>query len=308
MIRTTFTINSPVDNLPLDVLLFECECPKGIVQICHGMSEHKERYIPFMKYLYDHGYASIIHDHRGHGKSVLSVDDIGYLYDGGHKALVEDVYAVNQFIHEKYPNLPVVLFGHSMGSLVVRAFTKEKDDTIDGLIVCGSPSENKLAAVGKSLSKIIMKTKGGKYHSNLIHEMAFGSYNKGIKRARSKNSWLCTDPTVVEKYDKDELCGFVFTANGFYNLFDMMQYVYNKTGWKKTNEKLPIHFIAGSNDPCITSQKLFSDAVNFMRGIGYKSVTSKLYPKMRHEILNEVGKERVYSDVVENMNVWCRRK
>lgn len=307
MMKTMLTVNSKIDGLPLDVLIYECENAKGIVQICHGMSEYKERYVPFMKFLYDNGYVSIIHDHRGHGKSVKSEEDLGYMGDGGYEAMIDDVRTINEFAKEHYPNLPVILFGHSMGSMVVRAYAKQYDFTINGLIVCGSPSENKLAGVAKTMSKTMMITKGGHYRSDFLNNLAFGSYNKNIKKPNSKNSWLATDMNVVKKYDNDDLCGFVFTTNGFYNLFSLMQYCYDKKGWAMENSDLPIHFIAGSSDPCIVSQKAFSDAVNVMRDVGYKTVTGKLFPKMRHEILNEIGKERVYSDIVNNINKWCRQ-
>lgn len=304
MEKISMKINSKVDGLPLDTLLYECEDEpaKGVVQLCHGMCEHKERYIPFMKELCKNGYNVIIHDHRGHGGSVLSKDDLGFMSEGGHKALVLDTLAVNEFVHDKYPALPVYLFGHSMGSLVVRMYLKQYDRTIDGLIVCGSPSENPLAGVGKFLAKLIMLIRGEHYRSKFLDKLAFGSYNKNIAFPASEHSWICTDDAVVIEYCNDELCGFLFTANGFYNLTDMSKQVYEKRDWNVTKKELPIHFIAGESDPCIVSESAFKSAVNFLKARGYTNVTSKLYPKMRHEVLNEKGKEEVYSDVIAILN------
>ena len=67
-------IKSSSDNLELELIYMEPKGEiKGVVQISHGMSEHKERYYEFMEYLKDNGYAVVIHDHRGHGdrKSVV---------------------------------------------------------------------------------------------------------------------------------------------------------------------------------------------------------------------------------------------
>lgn len=124
------------------------------------MCEHKERYLDFIEYLNDCGYVVIIHDHRGHGKSVLDETDLGYFYGEGARAIVEDVHQLTNYIKKKYPNLPVCLFGHSMGSLVVRNYIQKYDHEINALIVCGSPSKNKLAGLGKLLCKAIAMVKG----------------------------------------------------------------------------------------------------------------------------------------------------
>ena len=163
-------IKSRHDNLDLSLLICtpdkgtaENVAPKAIVQFSHGMCEHKERYIPFMEYLCDNGYACIIHDHRGHGASVKSEEHLGFFYSGGWKALVEDILAVNTFAHGMFPGIPLFLFGHSMGSMAVRSFTKRYDDKIDGLIVCGSPSKNNGAGIGRMLAKLASWFRGPHY-------------------------------------------------------------------------------------------------------------------------------------------------
>ena len=128
--KKTVYLTSKQDGLKLHVLLMEPEqSPKGIVQICHGMAEHKERYEPFMQMLCSNGYISVIHDHRGHGKSVKDVVDLGYFYDDSGKAIIEDAHQVTTWMKERYgEELPYHLFGHSMGSLVVRCYLKKYDD------------------------------------------------------------------------------------------------------------------------------------------------------------------------------------
>ena len=86
----------------------------GILQVAHGMCEHKERYLPFLQEMADHGYLCIIHDHRGHGESVRQPEDLGYFYPDGGTAIVSDLYQVTRWIREQYPELPLYLFGHSM--------------------------------------------------------------------------------------------------------------------------------------------------------------------------------------------------
>ena len=157
--KKTVYLTSKQDGLKLHVLLMEPEqSPKGIVQICHGMAEHKERYEPFMQMLCNNGYISVIHDHRGHGKSVKDAVDLGYFYDDSGKAIIEDAHQVTTWMKERYGGeLPYHLFGHSMGSLVVRCYLKKYDDELDSLIVCGSPSENKAAKAAGFLAKTACK-------------------------------------------------------------------------------------------------------------------------------------------------------
>ena len=135
-------IESEADGLDIsDLAVVPEETPyRGILQLVHGMSEYKERYLPFMEYLAKKGYVCVIHDHRGHGKSVRALDALGYMYGGGADAILKDIEVVNREMHQQLPDLPLILFGHRMGSLAVRAFARDHDDCMDMLIVCGSPS------------------------------------------------------------------------------------------------------------------------------------------------------------------------
>ena len=147
---------SDADGLRISALSI---CPeempyKGVIQLVHGMSEHKERYEPFMEYMASLGYVAVIHDHRGHGQSVRSGDDLGYMYGGGADAMLADIASVNRQIREKFPDLPLILMGHSMGSLAVRAFAAEHDDCMDMLIVCGSPSNRRARIAGSVIAKL----------------------------------------------------------------------------------------------------------------------------------------------------------
>lgn len=285
--------------------------PKGIVQLVHGMAEHRERYHDFMDYLAGQGYVVIIHDHRGHGASLHAEGGYGYFGKNGVEGIISDVHQVTEYVKQRFPGLSLTLFGHSMGSLVVRCYMKQYDQDVNRLIVCGSPSKNPGLGAGLTVAKLMKIFRGEKHRSKLINRLAFGGYNKrSAKLARQNgnldaaydagpNSWIVSDPAVVAAYDADERDGFTFTLNGFIILFSLMKRAYDPRGWQMKNPAAPIFFIAGSDDPCIISQKDFEKAVNFMRARGYQDVVSKLYPKMRHEILNERGKLEVWSDVVD---------
>lgn len=295
-----FTIQSPCDGLPLACLCCEPEGiePKGTVQLVHGMCEHKERYIPFMEWLAGNGYFVVINDHRGHGASVKSPEDLGYFYENGWQSMLKDTKAVTDWAKAKWPGKPFTLLGHSMGSMVVRSYAKRYDDAIDVLILSGCPSDNPGKGAGKVIAKMFGIFRGWHYRPVLLQIMSFGAYNKPFRDEGFKNAWVCSDKQVLKEYHNDPLCHYIFTANGFYNLMGLMQDCYGKKGWKMSRPDLPVHFISGAQDSCRISDKALEKARALMEKVGYKSVDLKLYPDMRHEILNESDKQVVWNDVL----------
>lgn len=297
--RKDFYLESKIDALPLHVLVREPKGEiKGIVQICHGMMEHKERYENFMEMLVSKGYVAIIHDHRGHGKSVRSRKDLGYFYDDTGEAIVEDAFMISQWAKKEYPDVPLHLFGHSMGSLIVRCYLKKHDDMIDSLIVCGSPSKNPAAKVAVVIAELICKVADRK-PGKVFHKIVFDMYRKVMGNKGSANSWISYNEENVKAYEKHELDGFMFTYNGFLNTFKLMTETYNPSGWAVRNPELPVLFIAGKDDPCITSRKQYAKAIKSLKEMGYPHVRGVLFHHMRHEILNEHGVEKVYGKVIE---------
>ena len=156
----TFTVPGAADGVRLSTLVIAPESPKAVLQLVHGMAEHKERYIPFMNYLSEAGYACVICDLRGHGATVTDPKDLGWMGKGGMQALVDDVHCVTDWARAQYPGLPFFLFGHSMGSMIVRSYLKRYDRDIDGLVVCGSPSKNPAAGLGDFLAGCISCFRG----------------------------------------------------------------------------------------------------------------------------------------------------
>ncbi len=296
-------VKSNQDGLELEMSIIKPEGEiKGIVQIAHGMAEHKERYYSFMEYLVGNGYLAVIHDHRGHGVSVKTQKDLGYFYDDKAEYIVEDMHQITKQMKEQYPDKKLILFGHSMGSMVVRKYIKKYDKDIDQLIVCGSPSKNPYVGLALMIVKILKVFKGEYHRSNLVQKLAFDSYHKKIENPISENAWVCANEETVKEYDKDKLNGFIFTLNGFQNLFTLMKDIYTKQGWELEKKDLPIFFIAGEEDPVIVSQKDWQKAQNFLKEIGYQNVSGKLYQGMRHEILNEKDKKIVFEDILKWIN------
>ncbi|MCF0136061.1 MAG: alpha/beta fold hydrolase [Lachnospiraceae bacterium] len=293
--QSTFVISSSSDGLELHALEIRPEEEvRGVLVLVHGMAEHKERYILFMEYMASLGYACLIHDHRGHGESVRDPEDLGFMYANGAEAIVEDVQDMVREAERRYPQLPIHMFGHSMGSLIVRCYLQKYDDRLTSLTISGCVAQNPAADAGKFMAALVGKIKGDHYRSPLITAMAFGSYNKAFPRAKSSYAWLNSDEEAVQQYEEDPLCGFVFTANGYENLMKLLKQCYQNGSYQKKNPALPILFLSGADDPCCMGEKGFHGAVDYLKSAGYKNTAGVLLPGMRHEILNEPGRMKVY--------------
>ena len=303
VMQKDFKLRSDFDGLELSVCtVVPNGAPKALVQFAHGMAEHKERYLPFMEFLAEHGYASIINDHRGHGGSVKFPDDLGFFYAGGAQALVEDLHQLTLWFRKQYPGLKLILFGHSMGSLAVRVYRQKYDRDIDGLVVCGSPGQNPATGAGLALNKVMTLFKGERYISPLFVQMTTGSFSKRHPSKDTVNAWLSVNQDNVRAYDADPLCGFPFTLNGYKALLTLMRDAYAATPAR--NPSLPVHFVSGEEDPCAPDRAGFDKAVECVKSAGYKTVTSKMYPGMRHEILNHTDHQVVYDDLLAVMDGW----
>lgn len=296
-----FFLKSRFDDVLLATELYRPEGvnPKALVQIVHGMCEHKERYRPFVEFLVENGYAVVIHDQRGHGESVKKNKDLGYLYNGGWNALVEDMKDILEYARSILPDgLPVCVLGHSMGSMVARSYLKRYDSTINTMILSGSPSDNPLKGRARVFASICSALLGAHCRPKILHKKSFGEFNLAFRNEEFPNAWVCSDPDVQEAYHNDPLCNFRFTANGFKNLFLLMEDCYSVEGWEPQNPAVPVYFLSGAEDPCRVDDISLENAVNNIKRAGYQRVTFKMYPKMRHEILNEKDKQTVWNDIL----------
>ena len=298
--KKEFTIKSNKDNLSLSVFMMVPKNPVGIVQISHGMCEHKERYYDFMEFLSTNGYITIIHDQRGHGKSINNKDDLGYMYDRTSEYIVEDFHQITEYIKKEYPDLPLILFGHSMGSLIVRNILKKYPEDIDKMVICGSPSKHtflNFAVFVDIVSTMIYRD--DHHRCPILNKIVIGPYIKSVKHANTNFDWICTNQDVVEEYCNDPLTGFLFTNNAYFSLFKLLKNTYNKKDWNITNPKMPIFFIAGAEDPVIINKKEWLKSIDFLRKIGYTNIKSKLYRNSRHELINEYTNNVVYKDIID---------
>ncbi len=275
---------------------------KGVFQMVHGMAEYSDRYDGFARVIADDGWAVFMHDHAGHGKSIKTKDDLGYFGDkDGYKALIEDVYTVTKLAKDKYPELPVFLYGHSMGSFVVRGYAAKYGGEIAGLIPCGTAGANPAAGIGAALAGCIAKVKGTHYRSEFINNLAFGSYNKRFTDGNTGFEWLSKNSDNVKAYCADELCGYKFTAVGYRDLFNLLASVNNSQWFASVPKDLPIRLIAGADDPVGAYGKGVTEVYDKLKETGH-NVSIKIYTGLRHEIHNEKECGEVFSDIIAWLN------
>lgn len=272
--------------------------PTAVLQIIHGIAEFIERYDDFANYLNSQGILVVAEDHMGHGQSINGAGVRGFFH-GGWFTAVADSYELLQKIRQEYPDIPYILFGHSMGSFMARTILcKYPDSGIDAAIICGTGWQPRqmLPAVIKACELVCKKTEE-QNPSNLLQNLVFGGYNKKVEHARTDYDWLTRDAKCVDAYISHPLCGFVPSCGLLRDMLKGIQYIENPKNLANMKKELPVLFIAGSDDPVGSYGKGVLQTADAFRSSGMEHVSHKLYPLCRHEILNEINKQEVYEDI-----------
>lgn len=271
---------------------------KGVVQIVHGIAEYALRYESFALYLNSLGYGMVAEDHMGHGQSIGEDTVQGYFH-GGWFAAVEDTMTLMKTTMVQYPELPYVLFGHSMGSFMARTIlAKYPDCGITACVICGTAWQSPaLISAVLPLTKTVCKLDGETVPSPKLQNLVFGAYNKRIKNPRTGFDWISRDAEMVDKYVADPLCGFVATGGLLRDMMTGLAYIHKSSSLAHMDKELPVLFAAGETDPVGDYGKGVLKAAKRFREAGMRHVSVKLYPGCRHEILNETNREKIYREL-----------
>lgn len=278
--------------------------PKAVIQIAHGMAETAQRYETFAKVLTKNGYIVYINDHRGHGKTAKIIENVGHLAEKeGFRCLVEDMYTLTNIIKKENEDLPIYLFGHSMGSFASQRYIMDYSNNLSGLILCGS---NGKQGIILNLAHLIInheiKKYGRRFKSNKINNLIFGG--EIIRRnEKTKFDWLSRDKEQVEKYINDPFCGVVCSCGFFYDLVQGLKEIEDKENLKKVPLDIPIYIISGDKDPIGKNGNGVLRLRDRYIKLGVKDVTCKLYKDGRHELLNEINREEVFEDIICWLNI-----
>jgi len=275
--------------------------PIGHVHLLHGMVEHIGRYDDFATFLMNKGFVVTGHDHRGHGITAEKNGQYGYFADKvGFERVAEDVREVLLHVRVDMGDIPLLLFGHSMGSFIARRYMQKYSDSLTKVVLSGTTfNPGFMGDLGKAVGKLVSALKSPESEGALLNSMAFGGFNKQIKNPKTSFDWLSTDETEVQKYIEDPLCGFIPTNRFYIDLFDGLKIIHQDTENNHIKKDLPVLVISGAKDPVGKDGKDIFKVANGLKNVGMTNVSVHLVEDARHEILNEVNKLLTY-EIIAN--------
>ena len=264
-----------------------------ILVIAHGMAEYCERYAPLAEWLTQSNIAVVALNHRGHGMDCVD-EDLGFFADHfGWSLVIEDLHKTIAFARKEIPDVPVTLFGHSMGSFIAQNYVEQHKD-VDQLILGSTNRINRPKLAGSLLLLSFIKFfKGKRGTSAFVDYLSFGVFNNKFRPVRTESDWISRDTEHVDAYVADPYCGFPCTLLLWQDFISGMLSI-NPRKWPVS---MPIHFISGSHDPVGEFGKGIQLLVNQVKRKGKNVCSFKLYPEARHELVNESNADEVWADI-----------
>ncbi|MBO5197422.1 MAG: alpha/beta hydrolase [Lachnospiraceae bacterium] len=271
---------------------------QGSVVVLHGMAEHHERYYPFADFLNRNGFDVYLYDHRGHGVD-KSAEQLGFFAEkNGDRLVVSDAIQVLKHVKAQGRSDRLVLFGHSMGSLIARNVIQHYDE-MDCAIICGTTMPPSLVSLaGYKIASLLCSLQGPRHYSPFLDRLLFSGPQYKKLCTRTSNDWLTRDAAIVSAYNQDPFCGFLCTTSFYRDLIHLTFLAGKKELIAETRKDLPIFLISGDNDPVGGCGSQVKSLFKLLNRLGFEKVTLKLYPDARHEILNEPDHEVVMSEIV----------
>ena len=280
---------------------------RAVLQICHGVAEHIARYDAFARYLNGLGIAVVGHDHLGHGLSLPEGGTPVYFGAGNTwNTVVDDIYVLHQRIRLWYPDVPLCIMGHSMGSFLTRTYLIRYPGTVKAAVIMGTGWQPKaVIAGGMAVAKAVGAVVGENGTSDLVTNLAFGAYNKLFAPNRTSCDWLSADEDNVDTYMADPLCGADATVGLFRQMLLGIRFNQKLSNLRQMDPRIPVLFVAGEKDPVGDCGNGVRRTYQEFRRAGVQDCTLKLYPGLRHEILNEKAQQQ---QIFEDIGQWLTSK
>ena len=272
--------------------------PRAVLQIAHGMCEYIGRYQPMIEFFTACGFVVAGNDALGHGASALPPERGHFADKNGYRCVLADLKTMNAVLHQRFPDLPVALYGHSMGSLFARWYAELWPDTICALILGGTAGPAARNRLGLFLAAAAAAVAGPRYRSRLIVRLQTGAYCRRIPDAVSHSAWMSRDPAVVAAFDADPACRFDFTAAAYRDMLTALTHVSGKRWASALPKTMPVLLLAGSDDPVGNYGAGVRAVCAMLREAGVQDVTCRLYPGGRHELHNETNRGEVFADLL----------
>lgn len=275
---------------------------KGVLQLVHGMLEYIERYDETARYMAEQGYFVIGHDHLGHGDSVKELSELGYVEDQGAVLWLKDIEQIRRMGVSYAPKVPYIMFGHSMGSFLVRRYLIYHGKRVDGAVIMGT-GHQPAALIKSGLAIVYAKKlhKGSRGKSKLLNNMTCSGFAKLYPDNARTGSWMSRDPQVLLQVLQDKKMNFSFSLNAYEAMFRTIEEIVDPRRAAKMPKELPILIMSGGDDPVGEKGKGVARFEAMLQKIGMKDVTCRIYPDDRHELMRELDKEQVFRDLLN----WC---
>ena len=271
----------------------------GIVQLCHGMTDYVLRYRALAEALTGAGFVFCGNDHLGHGQTAATEEDLGFFAEqDGVGYVLDDLHMMTALVKEKFPDQPITLLGHSMGSFLCRLYATRFGYELDNLVILGTGGPNRLLPFGKLLGKILIRRYGLRHRSQLMKNMAFSGYTSHFGKDAHPSAWITRDSALIAAYASDPFCSFTFTVSAYLDLFQMLEQSNSKEWFATFPKNLRTLIVSGDADPVGNYGKGPRFVANELKNADVQQVDLKLYPDARHELHNEINKEEFFADLI----------
>lgn len=267
--------------------------PRGIFLLSHGLADHALRYAPLARFLAGRGYNVFAFDHRGHGLTRAPDAPMGrFAWRNGEERLLLDLAAVRRRAQAQNPDLPVILFGHSMGAMIAARAAETEPDAYAGLCLWNAHLDPGLAGrLGILLLKAERFFKGSDVPSRFGPLFTLEAWARSIGNARTDFDWLSHDETAVDDYIADPLCGFDCSVSLWIDLIGIAQAAGKRENLARLPKGLPVNLVGGGQDPATEDGRAVTWLAARLKSLDIKNVHLTIYPDMRHETLSEPGRE-----------------
>ncbi len=268
------------------------------VLLSHGMVDHSERYRELAEFLADRGCAFLGYDHLGHGRTAESPEDFGFFASrGGRELLVDDLEKARALLSHELPGVPIVLFGHSMGSFIARLYATKYKDALSAIIIHGTAGGNPLLLPGRAIVSVLRAIYGERHRSRFIKSLAEGAYEKAFMKTDGKFGWLTRDVARVADRDSDPRTSFTFTLAAYADLFEMLTLCNKREWFFEYPKELPTLIMSGGDDPVGNFGKGTREVYKRLGDAGVRDLAYKEYEGARHELFFEINSREVFLDI-----------